>query len=115
MNIEEYEFGRLVIDGQTYTSDLMICGGEIYKEWWRQEGHSLGMDDLKWILLRKPEVLIIGKGNVGCMEVPAEIVDELQHRGIQVQVANTGPAIELYSEIVEKDNRKVGAGFHLTC
>ena len=43
------------------------------------------------------------------------VVDELQRRGIQVQVANTGPAIELYSEIVGKDNRKIGAGFHLTC
>ena len=45
--IERYSFGIIVIDGKTYTDDLIILpDGKILKPWWRQQGHQLTMDDL---------------------------------------------------------------------
>lgn len=115
MHIDDYQLGTIVIDGQNYNADLMICGEELLQDWWRQEGHSLCLNDLKWVLERSPEILIIGKGNFGCMQVPAEIVGILQKRGIQIQAANTEFAVQLYNEITKKDPRKIAATFHLTC
>lgn len=115
MLIDEYHFGKIVIAGKPYDFDLMICGEELYQKWWRKEGHSLCLEDLEWILDRTPEILIIGKGSVGCMEVPIDLVEELGKRGIEVRIAKTGQAVELYDEMARKETRKIGAVFHLTC
>ena len=115
MHIDDYQLGTIVIEGQTCNADLMICGEELLQDWWRQKGHSLCLNDLKWVLERSPEILIIGKGNSGCMQVPAEILEILQKRGIQIQAATTEFAVQLYNEITKKDTRKIAATFHLTC
>ena len=115
MRIDEYHFGKMVVAGSPYESDLMICGEELYERWHRNEGHSLCIEDLEWMLERGPEILIIGKGNAGCMEVPIVVLEELRQRGIDVRVAKTTEAVELYNEIVQKETRKIGASFHLTC
>jgi len=33
--IESYSFGQMVIDGQEYTSDLIIFPDRINSSWWR--------------------------------------------------------------------------------
>ena len=80
MRIDEYHFGKMLVSGKPYDFDLMICGEELYKKWWRKEGHSLCLEDLEWMLDRSPEILIIGKGSVGCMEVPNDVVEEVRKR-----------------------------------
>ncbi len=115
MRIDEYHFGKLVVGGKPYDSDLMICGEDLHQKWWRKEGHSLCLEDLEWMLDRSPEILIIGKGSAGCMEVPIDVVEELRKRGIEVRVAKTEQAVELYNEMVQRETRKIGATFHLTC
>ena len=45
--IEEYDFGRIVIDEKLYFKDLRIIDGEILPDWVRKEGHFLDVDDLK--------------------------------------------------------------------
>ena len=115
MLIDEYRFGKMVVAGNPYDFDLMICGEELYEQWHRNEGHSLCLEDLEWMLERGPEILIIGKGNQGCMEVPIVVLEELRQRGIDVRVAKTTEAVELYNEIAQKETRKIGASFHLTC
>lgn len=41
MTIASYSFGKITIDGQTFTSDLIIYPGRIDPSWWRREGHFL--------------------------------------------------------------------------
>jgi len=54
MMIEHYSFGKITIDGQTYTSDLIIYPGKIDTSWWRKEGHNLQVEDLKDVLIDSP-------------------------------------------------------------
>lgn len=115
MHVDEYRFGKIVIDGRLYDSDLMVCGDDIYPNWWRKEGHNLCLEDLQWLLERKPEILVIGKGNVGCMAVPEEVLNDLKQQHVEVHTANTGPAVEIYNRVVEERTEKIGATFHLTC
>ncbi|HDL64334.1 MAG TPA: hypothetical protein ENH12_02985 [Proteobacteria bacterium] len=68
--IENYHFGRIVIDGKTYTSDVIIFPDRIREEWWREDGHSLSLKDIEEVLTLRPDILIVGTGNASLMRVP---------------------------------------------
>lgn len=113
MTIEHYSFGKIVIDGRTYTSDLIIYPDRLDTSWWRKEGHNLQPEDLKEIIKDGPEVLIIGTGFFGVMKVPKETADFVQSKGIEIKIARTGKAIELFNDTSRE--KKVVAALHLTC
>ena len=46
MRISLYDFGRIVVDGDFHTRDLIIHPDRIVGAWWRKEGHRLFVDDL---------------------------------------------------------------------
>ncbi|MCX8161068.1 MAG: MTH938/NDUFAF3 family protein [Candidatus Saccharicenans sp.] len=112
MVIEGYSFGRMVIWGQVYTADLIIVGDDIFPNWWRLEGHSLCPDDLKLVIEKKPEVLVIGTGAYGAMDVPYETEKFLEEKGIEVIWKPTAEAVEIFNSI---SNKKKAGAFHLTC
>jgi hypothetical protein len=114
MVIEEYSFGRMVVDGRAYDSDLMICGDEILENWWRRQGHSLCLQDLSWILKKTPPILVIGTGYYGCLQVPEKLVAELGRNGISVETAKTSEAVTRVNELSTRGDIAGGA-FHLTC
>jgi len=109
--IESYSFGRIVIDGQSYTKDVIILPERVLSPWWRKEGHYLQMEDLVDVLEARPEVLIIGKGYSGVMQVPEPVVRELSEQGMEVKVMNTAAAVDTFNNIT---GRKAAA-LHLTC
>lgn len=113
MKIEHYSFGKIVIDGHAYTSDVVIYPGRVDASWWRKQGHFLQPDDLADIISSKPDILIVGTGFSGMMKVPKETVSFVEAEGIEIRVENTGRAVELYNS-AGKD-RKTAAALHLTC
>ena len=70
--IESYQFGRIVIDGQAYTADLILLPDRILDGWWRQEGHVLHPADLDAVFDAGPDLLIVGQGAYGRMRVADE-------------------------------------------
>ena len=110
--IDSYSFGRMVIDGRTYTSDLIIAGDEVFPNWWRKQGHHLQLEDLKTVIEKKPDVLVIGTGAHGIMTVPVDTIKYLEEAGIEVISQPTGQAVETFNQIT---GRKKAAAFHLTC
>ncbi len=110
--IEQYEFGEVVIDGRTYTSDVIVFPDRVRANWWRKEGHRLDVEDLEEVIEYKPELLIVGTGYSGCMQVPEETVRYLRMKGIEVRAAPTREAVQLFNRV--KDKKVVGC-FHLTC
>jgi hypothetical protein len=113
MHIDSYSFGRIVIDGKTYTSDLIIhADHKIDPSWWRIEGHLLQPEDLESVFRKRPEVLVIGTGHDGVMKVPGKTVLAIKENGIEVHVAKTGEAVKLFNNL---SGGKVAAALHLTC
>jgi uncharacterized protein YprB with RNaseH-like and TPR domain len=112
-HIQSYSFGKITIDGQEYTADLIILPGKVRPNWWRKEGHNLQADDLQEVIEAQPAVLVIGTGNVGMMQVPPETLDYLAAHGIGVEVAPTAAACQRYNELAESE--QVAAALHLTC
>ncbi|MBI5188409.1 MAG: hypothetical protein HZA07_04985 [Nitrospirae bacterium] len=113
MKIEHYSFGRIIIDDKTYTTDVIIYPGRVDSSWWRKEGHYLQIVDLADVINAKPEILIIGTGYSGVMQVPKETITHLESRGIEVHVARTEKAVEMFNKL-QKD-KIVVAALHLTC
>ncbi len=65
MHIDRYEFGLIVIDGQTFKSDLLIWPGRIKSDWWRREAHLLQLDDVAEALAAPPRCWWWGKATPG--------------------------------------------------
>jgi len=113
MKVEHYSFGNIAIDGQTYTSDVIIYPERVDFSWWRKQGHNLQIEDLAGVIKAEPGVVIIGTGFFGVMKVSKETVSHLESKGIMVYVERTGKAVELFNEL--QKNKTVIAALHLTC
>lgn len=111
--IQSYSFGRMVVDGQTYTSDLIIFPEKIKDSWWRKSGHRLCLEDLEDVLKEEPEVLVIGTGFYGLMKAEEEVKREAEAKGIALIIEKTEQAVENFNELASK--RKTIGAFHLTC
>ena len=113
MKIDSYSFGRIVINGKTYTSDVILYPGRVDASWWRKEGHLLQFADVEEALQAKPDVLVIGTGYAGVMRVPRETIDRIAAKGIEVKVERTSKAVALFNDL--QDGRTVIAALHITC
>ncbi|HKJ83697.1 MAG TPA: MTH938/NDUFAF3 family protein [Mariprofundaceae bacterium] len=114
MHISHYSFGSITVDGAVYRSDVILSPNGINDRWWRREGRRLGIDDLGPVLEYHPEVLVIGTGNVGCMEVPQATLDHLASLGIKTHMARTGEAVGIYNRLA-RQYKAIVAALHLTC
>ncbi len=114
IHIDAYRFSEMVISGTPYHRDLKILGDKIVPDWWRKQGHSLCLDDIKDVLRYSPEVLVVGTGAYGVMKVPESLIRDLEKRGLKVECYSTAKAVERFNELVEA-GKKVAGAFHLTC
>ncbi len=115
--INEYGFGKMVIDGEKYTEDLIITGDEVFPGWWRKKGHHMVIDDIRETLESyKPDVLIIGKGKFGMMKVDQDVEAYAAEHEIELYTRESGKAVRYFNELLAKDNnKKIMGAFHLTC
>lgn len=111
--IDSYDFGRIIIAGKRYSSDLIVFPDKVRDGWWRKEGHRLHVEDLKDVLEAKPEVLVVGTGYSGLMTVPPETRKYVESEGIKLIAQRTAEACKTFNRLVK--SRKVVAAFHLTC
>jgi hypothetical protein len=110
--IEEYSFGHIVIDGEEHTKDVIILPDRVVANWWRRDGHSLVMEDLESVLPDLRKHLVIGSGAYGRMKPDQRTIEQLEARGIAVEILHTADAARRYGEL---DPASTAAALHLTC
>jgi hypothetical protein len=110
-------FGKIELDGERYTHDVVIDAGEVRKrkkgpskELHGEYGHTplSGREEIPWGGKR----LIVGTGADGRLPVLPEVYQEAERRGIDVVATPTREAIELLREAEREDVRAV---LHITC
>jgi hypothetical protein len=111
--IEHYEFGKMTIDANAYSADLIVLPDRVVPDWWRRSGHVLAVEDLGEVLVERPRILVIGTGSPGLMKVPRRTLRVLRRAGIEPIVAPTAQAVETYNDQAPAGD--VAACFHLTC
>ena len=110
--LENYNFGRLTVDGEEETRDVIVLPERVVRNWWRREGHALVLDDLDAVLDELPARLIIGTGAQGQMKPDPATLAQLRERGIEVDVLPTDEAVQRYGTL---NPAETAAALHLTC
>jgi hypothetical protein len=110
--ISDYSFGRIVVDGEEGTRDLIVLPGRVVRNWRRRDRHGLVLDDLADVIDELPEWLIIGTGAYGQLAPNPETLEQLRARGIKVEALATTGAVTRYLEL---DPDHTAAALHLTC
>ena len=113
MHIDRYEFGLIVIEGQTFKNDVLIWPGRVKSDWWRKEAHLLQLDDVTEALAANPQVLVVGKGEPGKMQVDPALTVYLQDRGVELMAYPTREACRVINDL--RGKRRLAAALHLTC
>ena len=113
MKIGSYSFGSILIDGESYSSDLIIFPGKIDASWWRKRSHKVDMEDIPELLEAEMDAIIFGTGAYGLMKIDKKVITHFADKNIEVIIEKTGKAVKTYNEISE--NKKVIAALHLTC
>jgi hypothetical protein len=110
--LEDYSFGRVLLDGEEETRDVIVLPQRVVRNWWRRDGHALVLEDLEAVLDELPARLIVGTGAQGQMKPDPTALAQLRERGIDVEVLPTGDAVERYAA---SNPAETAAALHLTC
>jgi hypothetical protein len=111
MKIEKYSFGSIKISGKDYDTDLIISwDGEISK---RIRTHLFTKSEFYEILQKEPEIVIVGTGFSGLVEIDPEIEKVAQDENVKLIVKPTKEAVDDFNTLSKK--KKVIAMMHLTC
>lgn len=110
MHIDAYSFGEIVVDGTTYTSDVIIYPDRVAANWRRERGHHLQPDDLADVIAVALRHLFIGTGVNGRMTVSEETKQLLRRHDVSFEVLPTDEACRAFNQ-----GSEVVAALHLTC
>ena len=117
MDATVISFGEVEIDGQRFTHDVVVEGGQVRK---RRKGPSKAYRDsyghtplsadeeIPWSSAR----LIVGTGVSGQLPVMDEVYAEAGRRGVDVVALPTSEACEL---LMRESNSGDAAILHVTC
>lgn len=111
--IDSYQFGLIVVNGKNYASDVIVFPDRVNDNWWRKTSHQLRLDELSEAIAEKPEVLVVGTGASGLMEVLPEVRQSLEAQGTKLIAEPTGEACDIYNQLCQ--SQRVVAALHLTC
>ncbi len=112
--IDHFSFGTMVIEGETYGSDLIIYpDGQVKAGWRRKSGHRLSCEDIGDLTQEGVDVIVAGTGVSGRMKPDEDVHRELLQRGIEFVALPNDEAVALYNRL--STERRVAACFHLTC
>jgi hypothetical protein len=111
-SIEQYSFGRMVVDGIEHRRDLIVMPDRVLANWWRRDGHSLAIEDLEDVIDELPERLVLGCGADGRLQPDPAVIEALRRRGVEVEALPTAEAVQRYGQL---DPARTAGAFHLTC
>jgi hypothetical protein len=118
MKIDGTEFGSIIIDGETYTHDVLIrLSGEIRKRRKKLSkrvygtSHIMSLEEAEFVYEKGCPLLIVGTGQNGNLRLSPEAAGFFAGKGCEVLVEPTPRAI---AEFNRAKGDRIGL-FHVTC
>ncbi len=115
--IAAVRWGSTEVEGLGSFKDVKLWPGGGRAWDWRETGtdHTPGIQpaDLEELLDHGCEVIVLGCGMSGALQVRPEALALLEAKGIVVHIDRTEAAVERYNGMTH--TRKVGGLFHSTC
>jgi hypothetical protein len=114
VKIDSCTFGKVVIEGKTYTRDVILFPDTVMEDWWRKDGHSLVKEDVPLVFERRPRLFVMGCGQYGTLKVPEETRHAFEEAGIELLDLDTPAACKELNRLFAEGADAAG-GLHLTC
>ncbi len=109
--VDNLFFGGITLGGRTYSKDIIIfSSGEVVE---KERNHLIDKKTIQDVLLREPELIIIGTGHSGLAKIDPTIELVTKIEGVEVVVKTTREAVDLFNKLYAK--KKVAAVLHTTC
>jgi len=117
--ITHFEWATFTIDGKIHSSEKGV-GKDIFlspegvSAWHERKGHKLKAGMVRRALALKPEVLIIGNGVEGALEIGKKARKEIEDAGVKLIVLRTPEACREYNRLYRHGKRVILLA-HGTC
>jgi len=117
--IKKVSFGKIVINGKEY-GDVIIIANKVFERDRsvanREFGtsHRIATKEINMLKNGNPDIIIIGTGIYGALEVTKEDIAKLEEAGVKVIVKYTKEAADEVNKFL-KAGKKVNALLHSTC
>lgn len=119
IKIDAVEWGKIVVKGREY-KQILAVGEKVFErdsEKLHQlfgTTHQIGDWETEELLKGKPEVIVIGNGWDGILEVSEELRTKSEELEIEIKILRTPKAVEEFNQLVE-EGKRVNALIHTTC
>lgn len=118
-HINSTRFGNIVIGSKNYAQVLILGDRIIERDYDRLKdlfgtSHKIADWEIKDLFKNDPDMVVIGTGQDGMLEIEEDFLDNAKKRNIKVIAEITPEAMELYNEKI-KSGKRVNALFHTTC
>lgn len=111
IRIDSFYFGNIIVNGRKFQQDIILSSnGEITE---KEGNHSFGKKEYNDILMRNPEIIILGTGTVPNVRIDPDIEVTAKLNGIEIITKPTIQAVEEFNKLVSK--KRVVAVMHVTC
>ena len=111
IKVDSFIFGSIIINGRKFGDDVTVAwDGEVIT---KKSAHAFSVNDLRDMLIKAPEVVIIGTGTAGQVKIDPNVQITAGVEGVELIIKPTAQAIEEFNR--QSKRRKVIASFHLTC
>ncbi len=111
--IDHYSFGNFVIHGHTFNSNIKLID-DVAKPCRHFDGHIIKKSDFDDLIEAKPDIIIIGTGQSGVVNVPDDIIGLIEGKGIELIIKKTAEACLEYNKLIKR-KKNVCALLHNTC
>jgi dienelactone hydrolase len=112
-HIDAYSFGRIRVCGDDFSDDLIVFPHKVEPYWRRRDARLLSVTDLETVIEYSPDLLVVGTGAAGGLQLESTTKEALRQKGIDCIEERTDLAWQIFNDQIEQDRRVVGA-FHLT-
>lgn len=110
--ITHYSFGKIVLDGKVYATDIAILPDKTVKTWRMKISHAIQLIDIENLIDDATRTLIIGVGAHSRCSLTDDIADLCQSKGIELIVLDTYEAVRGFNNLPKSG---LAACFHLNC
>lgn len=117
--IDSTKFGEIVIAGKKYGQVLIISEKIVERDYEKLKkffgtSHKITDWEIIQLLSNNPEVIVIGTGQDGLLEVDEEFKNQIAKQGIELVIDKTPEAFKVYNEKI-KAGQRANALMHTTC
>ncbi|XP_002733993.1 mth938 domain-containing protein-like [Saccoglossus kowalevskii] len=116
--IKSFSWGKMDVEDTTYKDCKVWPGGSETWDWGKTGTHhspGVQVTDLKDILEKGVDVLVIGNGVNQALGVPQATLNYVKDKHVEAVVLQTEKAVQKYNSLVKGGSKKVGGIFHSTC